>query len=109
MGVVLRHDTFIKKLKSTKMAHYFTASRIAGKKNVVFPDEIVIKSDVVIYRKGRVIGYKETKIDRDSIGSVSIDAHLLFADVIIETRGGMKVRAEGFTRGDASDIADLLS
>lgn len=91
------------------MAHYFTASRIAGKKNVVFPDEIVIKSDVVIYRKGRVIGYKETKIDRDAIGSVSVDAHLLFADVIIETRGGMKIRAEGFTRSDASDIADLLS
>lgn len=91
------------------MAYYFTASRLTGKNNVVFPDEIVIKGDVVIYRKGRIIGYKETKMGRDTISSVSIDAHLLFADVIIETRGGMKICAKGFTRDDASDIARLLT
>ena len=91
------------------MSYSFTACRIAGENNLVFPDEIIIDDDVVIFRKGRIIGYKKTELSRRSIGSVSVDAHLLFADVIIETRGGMKIRAKGFTRSDASEIAKLLS
>ena len=76
--------------------------------NVVFPDEIIIKDDTVIYRKGQIIGYKETIINVSAIGCVSVKAGLLFADVIIETKGGMTIRARGFTRSDASTISRLL-
>lgn len=90
------------------MAYYFTACRITGNGNAVFPDEIIIEDDCVIYRKGQIVGYKETKINVDAIGCVSVKAGLLFADVIIETKGGMTIKARGFTRSDASTISRIL-
>ena len=91
------------------MAHYhFTANRITGAANAVFPDEIIIDGDIVTYRKGQLVGYKETRINIAAIGCVSIKARFLFADVIIETKGGMTIRARGFTRGDSSSISRLL-
>lgn len=88
--------------------HEFTAYRVSGDGNALFPDKIIIDGDSMTYRKGRVIGYKETTIKRSAIGSVSLDKHLLFADIIIETKGGGVIRAHGFSRGDAQEIADLL-
>ena len=90
------------------MYYEFTASRISGDGNAVFPDKLIITDDGVIYRKGRVIGYKEIKIRHSAIGSVSLDKHLLFADIIIETNGGQRITARGFSRSDASMIRDLL-
>lgn len=90
------------------MYYEFTASRISGDGNAVFPDKLIITNDGVIYRKGRVIGYKEIKIRHSAIGSVSLDKHLLFADIIIETNGGQTIVARGFSRSDASMIRDLL-
>lgn len=91
------------------MSYHFTASRISGDGNSVFPDEIIIDDESVTYRKQKVIGYKETKINFGAIGCVSIDKHILFADVIIETRGGMSIRANGFSKSDAERIAALIS
>jgi len=88
--------------------HHYTASRITGNGNIVFPDEIIIEDDCVTYRKGQIVGYKETKINVAAIGCVSVKAGLLFADVIIETKGGMAIRARGFTRSDARAIARIL-
>lgn len=90
------------------MYYEFTASRISGDGNAVFPDKLIITDDGVIYRKGRVIGYKEIKIRYSAIGSVSLDKHLLFADIIIETNGGQRITARGFSRSDANMIRDLL-
>ena len=90
------------------MAYYFTACRITGNGNAVFPDQIIIHDDYLTYRKGQVVGYKETKVSLASVGCVSVKAGLLFADVIIETKGGMTIKARGFTRDDASSISRLL-
>ena len=90
------------------MAYHFTACRVTGNGNAVFPDKIIIHDDFVTYRKGQIVGYKETKISLASIGCVSVKAGLLFADVIIETKGGMTIRARGFTRSDASSISRIL-
>jgi hypothetical protein len=86
----------------------FTASRVTGG-NAVFPDKIIITDEFFIYRKAKVIGYEEKKIRFAAIGSVSIDKHLLFADIIIETNGGQVIVANGFSHGDAKAIARLLS
>ena len=89
--------------------HYeFSASRVTGG-NAVFPDKIIITDEFFIYRKAKVIGYEEKKIRFAAIGSVSIDKHLLFADIIIETNGGQVIVANGFSHGDAKAIARLLS
>lgn len=90
------------------MALHFTASRISGDGNALFPDELILTDDSVIYRKGRVIGSQEINIRFAAIGCVSIDRHLLFADVIIETKGGQVIRARGFSRSDAEAIARLI-
>lgn len=94
------------------MSYYkFTASRVSGDGNAIFPDEIIIDYDeeVVIHRKPKLIGSKETKIRFGAIASVEFDKSLLFVDIIIETRGGRKIIGRGFTRGDANRIKRLLS
>ena len=91
------------------MAYEFTASRVSGDGNAVFPDKLIITDEYVIYRKARVIGYKETKIRLSAVGSVSVRQHLLFADIIIETKGGQRTIANGFTRSDAKRIQKILS
>ena len=89
--------------------HYeFTASRVSGDGNAVFPDKLIITDEFVIYRKARVIGYKETRVRLSAVGSVSVRQHLMFADIIIESKGGNAIVAHGFMRGDASRIRDLL-
>ena len=90
------------------MAYEFTASRVSGDGNAVFPDKLIITDEYVIYRKARVIGYKETKIRLSAVGSVSVQQHLLFADIIIESKGGNMIEARGFSRSDARKRANLL-
>ena len=90
------------------MAYEFIASRVSGDGNAVFPDTIIIDDEYVIYRKSRVICRKDIKIRHEAIGCVTLNKHLLFADVIIETRGGQVITARGFTRSDAETIAELI-
>lgn len=90
--------------------YHFTASRVSGE-SAVFPDEIIIDTgaEKLTYRKGQIIGHKETTMRFGAIGCVSQKAGLLFSDVLIETNGGNVIRAKGFTRSDASYIVELLS
>ena len=90
--------------------YHFKASRVTGG-NVVFPDEIIIDDEAktLTFRKGQLIGHKETKLRFQAIGCASMNAGLLFSDVIIETNGGMTIHATGFTRSDAKEIVSLLS
>ncbi len=92
------------------MTYEFYASRVSGDGNAVFPDEIIIddEEEVLIYRKPRVIGCKETRIRFGAIGSVTVQKHLLFADIYIETRGGREIIARGFTCSDAEEIASIV-
>lgn len=92
------------------MTYEFYASRVSGDGNAVFPDEIIIddEEEVLIYRKPRVIGSKETRIRFGAIGSVTVQKHLLFADIYIETKGGREIIARGFTRYDAEEIASIV-
>ena len=87
----------------------FQAFRISQKDNLLFPDKVEIDDNKVIYYKGRIFGYESTTIQRSNIGSVSVDAGLLFATVVIETNGGQTTRLEGFSRSDAAQIQRILS
>lgn len=90
------------------MTYEFTASRVSGDGNALFPDKIIIDDEHVIYRKSRVIGRKDIKLRHEAIGCVTLNKHLLFADIIIETRGGQVITARGFTRSDAETIASII-
>ena len=93
------------------MIYEFEASRVSGDGNAVFPDELIIDTDeeVMIHRTPKLIGSKETEIRFGAIASIQVDKHILFADIIIETRGGREIVARGFTRDDADEIKELLS
>ena len=91
------------------MRYTFQASRISGNGNAVFPDKLIIEDDKVIYYKGKLIGYEESVITRERIGSVSINQHLFFGDVVIESKGSQIIHAEGFTRSEAKQILRLLT
>ena len=96
------------------MAYYsFEASRFSGDGNAVFPDEIIIddEEEVVIHRKPKIIGCKETQIRFGAIASIQVEKHILFSDIIIdiETRGGREIVARGFTREDADEIKELIN
>ena len=87
----------------------FVASRWSGNDNSVFPDRLEIDSTNVTYFKGTVIGYRTTVIARDNIASVHMGSGLLFADIVIESTGGLTVRAKGFKKHDARTIISLLT
>jgi hypothetical protein len=86
----------------------FKAKRISCETNLLFPEEMIITEDKVTILQRQIIGYQTTDIDIDNIASVSVNAGLLFSDIIIETYGGMFFRVDGFSRSDASDIVRLL-
>lgn len=87
----------------------FVASRWSGNDNSVFPDRLEIDAINVTYYKGTVIGYRSTVIARANIASVYIGSGLLFADIVIESTGGLTVRANGFRKSDARAIIAILS
>lgn len=87
----------------------FQAFRISQKDNLLFPDKVEIDDYKVVYYKGRIFGYESTTILRSNIGSVSVDAGLLFATIVIETNGSQITRLEGFSRSDAAQIQRILS
>lgn len=89
------------------MSYQFKASHITSG-NVLFPDKLEIDDEKVTFYKAKLIGHESTVIQRSAIGSVSLNAGLLFADIIIETKGGQRTIANGFTRSDAKRIQQLL-
>ena len=88
----------------------FEACRVSGNGNAIFPGDIIIddEEEVLIYRKPKLIGAKETRVKFGAIGSITIDKHILFADIIIETKGGREIVAQGFTREDADRIKQIV-
>ena len=94
---------------STSNSYRFSAVRISRSDNIVFPDRLIIDDEKVVFYKGKLIGYDSTTIARENIGGVSIKAEILFADIFIDTTGGQRVVAEGFSKHDAKTIQKLLS
>ncbi|MDY4850855.1 MAG: PH domain-containing protein [Paludibacteraceae bacterium] len=89
------------------MSYQFKASHITSG-NMLFPDKLEIDDEKVTFYKAKLIGHESTVIQRSAIGSVSLNAGLFFADIIIETKGGQRTIANGFTRSDAKRIQQLL-
>lgn len=87
----------------------FEANRISDSGNIIFPDRIEIDATNVTYFKGTLIGYRKTVIARTNIACVHIGSGLFFADIVIESTGGLMIKAQGFNKRDAREIMMLLS
>ena len=89
------------------MSYQFKASHITSG-NMLFPDKLEIDDEKVTFYKAKLIPHESTVLQRSAIGSVSLNVGLFFADIIIETKGGQRTVANGFTRSDAKRIQQLL-
>ena len=63
----------------------FTASKVSGDGNAVFPNKIIIDDEYVIYRKSRVIGRKDIKFSHEAMSCVTLNKYMLFADINTDT------------------------
>lgn len=87
----------------------FIASRVSEGDNVLFPDKLEIHSHKVVFYKGTLWGYKSTVVQCSCISSVRIASGFIFADVVIQSTGGGRIVARGFTKGDAKRIFSILT
>lgn len=88
--------------------HVFYASRWT-RGNHIFPTQVAITPASVVQHTPQWIGREEQSIHISHVASVTVDTHLLFADVIIETSGGSEpIVCHGHTRGDAVRMKQLI-
>lgn len=86
----------------------FESHRLS-KGNLVFTDIIEIDGGFLHYERMYLVGRKSVTIPMSSITSVYLNLGILFTDVVIETAGGRKVVASGFTKCDAKEIRQILT
>jgi hypothetical protein len=88
----------------TKEVPVFRASRWTNG-NRLWPTQVAVFPNRVVRWTPRLFGHFEETIGADQVASVSVDAGLVFGDVIIETTGGSQpIRCHGHRRRDAEEI-----
>lgn len=86
----------------------FRASRWSGG-NHLFPTQVAITQTSVVHFTPQWIGKLEQSIHIAHVASVSIDTHLLFSDVFIETSGGTDpITCHGHLKRDAVKMKQLI-
>jgi hypothetical protein len=93
----------------TREGPVFRASRWT-KGNRLWPTQVAVLPGRVVRYTPRFLGHFEETITTNQVASVSVDARLLFADVIIETTGGSQpIRCHGHRKRDAEEIRRLIT
>ena len=88
--------------------HVFRASRLSPG-NRVFPTQVLITPTSVVHHTPQWIGKRQHSIHIAHVASVSIDTHLVFSDVYIETTGGTApIACRGHRKGDAVAMKQLI-
>ncbi len=86
----------------------FRASRLSAG-NHLFPTQVAITPSSVVHYTPQWIGKLEQSIHIAHVASVSIDTHLLFSDVFIETSGGTDpITCHGHHKRDAVRMKELI-
>ena len=86
----------------------FRASRLSAG-NRLFPTQVVITPTSVVHHTPQWIGTRDHSIHIAHVASVSIDTHLVFSNVYIETTGGTTpIACKGHSKGDAVRMKRLI-
>jgi hypothetical protein len=86
---------------------YWSSRWSAG--NVFFRDSITLANDGLLFRKGRMFGFQEERINYRAIASIRITNRLLLATLSVETSGGSQpVFINGLWKSDAHQIQDAV-
>ena len=77
--------------------------------NLFFPDSVVLASDGIIFRKGRMFGSSEEHINYHSIASIRATNGIFLSSISIETSGGSQpIFVNGLWKSDARKIQDSV-
>jgi hypothetical protein len=88
----------------TKEVPVFRGSRWT-RGNRIWPTQVAVLPNRVVRYTPRLFGHFEETIGIEQVASVSVDAGLVFGDVIIETTGGSQPnRCHGHRKRDAEEI-----
>jgi hypothetical protein len=78
--------------------------------NRLWPTQVAVFPNRVVRYTPRLFGHFEETIASHQVASVSVDAGVMFSDVIIETTGGSQpIRCHGHRKQDAEEIRRLIS
>jgi hypothetical protein len=106
IGVVL--TIIIRKGRPFAAGDVFRASRWSSG-NRLFPTQVMVSPTSVVHFTPQWIGKLEHTIHVAHVASVRIDTHLFFADVFIETSGGVSpISCYGHHKKDAVKIKTLI-
>lgn len=90
------------------MAESFSASRWT-RGNFLFPTRIEVTPERVARIKPRWFGNTEESMSISNVASVQISNGLLFADIRIDSTGGvMPIMSHGHTKSDARTIRERI-
>ena len=90
-------------------AHVFRASRLS-RSNLLFPAQVAVTPSSIVFYKPEPFGGREQSIHLAHVASVMIDRNLFFADVMIESSGGVSpVRCHGHRKRDAIEMKRLIN
>ena len=88
--------------------HVFRASRLT-RGNLWFPTQVSVTPSSVVQFTPEFFGAREQSIHLAHVASVLIDRNLFFADIMIESSGGIDpVRCHGHRKKDAVEMKRLI-
>jgi len=77
--------------------------------NLFFRDSITLGSDGILFRKGRMFGSQEERINYRAVASVKVTNGLFLANVSVETSGGSQpIFINGLWKSDARQLAEAV-
>jgi len=110
LGVLVVVVLAVLALKGRRFAEgdVFVASRLT-RGNHLFPTQVAVTPAAVVQSKAHWLGREEQSIHIRQVASVTMDTHLFFSDVIIETTGGSEpIVCHGHGKGDARAMKELI-
>jgi hypothetical protein len=77
--------------------------------NLFFRDSVTLASDGILFRKGRMFGSQEERINYRSVASVRVTNGVFLANLSIETSGGSQpIFINGLWKSDARKIQEAV-
>lgn len=82
----------------------FQSSRLTHG-NLLFPDQVQVADDGLHYTKRKLFGSTEENINYRAIASIKANIGIFFADLTIETSGGVQpISMNGLHKADAIEV-----
>jgi hypothetical protein len=86
---------------------YWSSRWSAG--NLLFRDSLTLASDGLLFRKGRMFGSQEERINYRAIASIRLTNRLFLANLSVETSGGSQpIFINGLWKSDARQIQEAV-